>query len=163
MPTWTSESIPNGSSSARSGIKTRSTERGIKPEFKDRENRPLRGLFGLSRDFVARNDDRDALDPDAQDLVLIRNHLEHKHLTIHEESWIATGRGRGGETADGLSFAIDRQDFESRSPGPKIGSLGASLPHSRLLIEEQNRAESRAQIDVILPLVLNPIDDDSKR
>jgi tetratricopeptide (TPR) repeat protein len=72
-------------------------KRGIKPEFKDRENRPLRGLFGLSRDLGARNDDRDALDPDAQDLVLIRNYLEHKHVTIHEESWIATGRGQGGE------------------------------------------------------------------
>ena len=87
----------------------------LKPFFRDRENWPLRGLFGLSRDFCAEDEDRDALDPDAQDLVAIRNHLEHKHLTVHEESWIGSGRGHGGEAPDKQSYAIDRCDLESRA------------------------------------------------
>jgi tetratricopeptide (TPR) repeat protein len=139
-------------------------KREIKLEFQKRENWPLRGLFGLSRDLSARNDDRDALDPDAQDLVLIRNHLEHKHIIIHEESWIGTGRGRGGETADGLSFAIDRQDFESRAVRSlKLARSALLYLIHALVVEEQERAKSRAQTDVILPLVLDPIDDDWKR
>ena len=81
MPTWSSESIPNGSTSATLSYRNEEPRRELKPEFQDRENRPLRGLFGLSRDLVPPgSNDRDALDPDAQDLVLIRNYLEHKHL-----------------------------------------------------------------------------------
>jgi hypothetical protein len=136
----------------------------VKPLFHRRENHPLRGLFGLSRDLCAADDDRDALDPEARDLAQIRNHMEHKHLSIHEESWIAAGRGEGGEASDRLSFAIDRDDFESRTM--RMLKLARSamvyLVHA-VLVEEMTRTSSGPQTDVIIPMVFPPIDDRAKR
>ena len=139
------------------------TKAHLKPFFQDRQNRPLRGLFGRSRDFCAADGDQDALDPEALDLVAIRHHLEHKHLTVHEESWIAAGRGLGGETPDGKSFSIDRPDFEARAM--RILKLARSslmyLVHA-VVIEEGPRAAARPSEALIIPLVFPPKDDSSK-
>ena len=89
--------------------------RDLKPEFEDRPNWLLRGLYWLSRDLQTHKTDSDAIDPDAKDLTRIRNHIEHCHLMIHEGNWIADGRGRGGEAPDGSCYSIDREDFTLRT------------------------------------------------
>lgn len=136
----------------------------LKRCFERKENWPLRGLFGLSRDLSASADDRETLDPDARDLVEIRTHLEHRHLTIHEERWIASGRGRAGESPDGLSFAVDRADFEARAV--RIVKLARSaivyLVHA-VWFEEMARASSRGDAEVVIPLALGMIEDGWKR
>jgi hypothetical protein len=87
----------------------------LKPEFQDRPNWALRGLYWLSRDLQAHKTDNGAIDPHAKDLTRIRNHIEHRHLMIHDDDWVASGRGLGGETTDGSSYSIDREDFTLRS------------------------------------------------
>lgn len=50
-----------------------------------KDNLPLRGLFWLSRDFVEANPDfASAMEPDAQAIATIRNHLEHRFLRVSE-------------------------------------------------------------------------------
>jgi tetratricopeptide (TPR) repeat protein len=50
-----------------------------------KENLPLRGLYWLSRDFVDSNPGfASALEPDAQAIATVRNHLEHRFLRISE-------------------------------------------------------------------------------
>jgi hypothetical protein len=138
--------------------------RGLKPELQGRENWPLRGLFWLSRDLSAEGDDRHALDPDAQDLVQIRNHLEHRHLTVHEGSWVTHGSGRYGESPDGLWFAIDRRDFESRAlRALKLARSSLTYLIHAVLVEEQARAATRPRSQTIHPPVFNAIDDRAKR
>ena len=59
---------------------------GLRKEFKCLENWPLRGLFWLAKDLSEhRPEFRISIEPDAQDLVNIRNHLEHKYLTVTSE------------------------------------------------------------------------------
>ncbi len=132
----------------------------LKDTFQNRQNWPLRGLYWLSRDLLAEGDDRDALDPDAQDLVLMRNHIEHKHLTVHAESWVATNRGHAGESPDGFSFGIDRHDFEARALRmlKLVRSALIYLIHA-VLTEEQIRTAARPDTQIVIPLVLDPIDD----
>jgi hypothetical protein len=136
----------------------------IKPFFRDRQNWPLRGLFGLSRDLGTEGDGRDALDPEAQELVAIRHHLEHRHLTVHEESWIGGRGGPGGEAPDQQSFAIDRRELEVRAL--RILKLARSalvyFVHA-VAIEEETRGAERPSGDVIIPMVFPPVDDRSKR
>ena len=136
----------------------------LKPLFRDRQNWPLRGLFGLSRDLCMEGDGREALDPDAQELVAIRHHPEHRHLTVHEESWIGGRGGPGGEAPDQQSFAIDRRDLESRAL--RIMKLARSalvyFVHA-VAIEEEIRAAARPVGDVIIPRVFPPVDDRDKR
>ena len=136
----------------------------LKPFFRDRQNWPLRGLFGLSRDLCAEDDGRDALDPDAQVLVAIRNHLEHRHLTVHEEAWIGGRGGPGGEAPDQQSFAIDRRDLEVRALRTlKLARSALVYFAHAVAIEEETRAAARPAGDVIIPLVFPPVDDRGKR
>lgn len=61
------------------------SEKGLRKEFTDRQNWPLRGLFWLSKDlFEDSIGFRDTIEPDAQEFSTIRNHLEHKYLKVHE-------------------------------------------------------------------------------
>ncbi len=65
--------------------KKQKKENGLCDEFLNLENWPLRGLFWLAKDFSEnRPKFRNSIEPEAQDLVNIRNHLEHKYLTITE-------------------------------------------------------------------------------
>ena len=139
-------------------------QNGLKPCFQRKETWLLRGLFGLSQDLCASEDDRDALDPDARDLAEIRTHLEHRHLAVHEECWIASGRGPAGEAADELSFAIDRPDFESRAL--RMVKLARSaiiyLVHA-IWFEEASCASLRGDSGLTVPLTLDMIEDRCKR
>ncbi|MCB9422966.1 MAG: hypothetical protein H6667_24410 [Ardenticatenaceae bacterium] len=55
--------------------------KGLKSEFKDRQNWPLRGLFWLSKDLYEDKEGfKNSTEPDAHNLADIRNHLEHKYL-----------------------------------------------------------------------------------
>ncbi len=55
----------------------------IREEFLTRQsNRPLQGLFWLSKDLSG--NDKRFLEPEADEMRVIRNHLEHKYLKIIE-------------------------------------------------------------------------------
>lgn len=58
---------------------------GLVDIFSSSKNWPLRGLFWLSKDiFEDAPDYRDAISPDAKQLNELRNHLEHKFVTLHD-------------------------------------------------------------------------------
>ena len=55
----------------------------LRPNFRDRPNWPLRGMYFLSKDLY----DRDFLEvsePDAVDLAALRNQVEHRFLSLQE-------------------------------------------------------------------------------
>jgi hypothetical protein len=92
---------------------------GLRPEFADRKNLPLRGLYWLSRELAEPADPsedlRDCLEPEARELADIRNHLEHKYLKIHSLGFTDGGRaGPGRPLADTLSYSINRITFEKK-------------------------------------------------
>ncbi len=58
---------------------------GLNPKFKESQNWPLRGLFWLSKDiFEKETEFSSAISPDAKQLHELRNHLEHKYVTLHD-------------------------------------------------------------------------------
>lgn len=56
---------------------------GLHTAFQDYENWPLHGLFWLSKDLFDDKFQR-VTNPDAREIFIIRNHLEHKYLQLHE-------------------------------------------------------------------------------
>lgn len=59
---------------------------GLRSEFVDRENWPLRGLFWLSKDLDGSEQGiQECLEPDAQALQDLRNHLEHKYAKVIDD------------------------------------------------------------------------------
>lgn len=92
----------------------------FRPELAARlTNEPLQALFWLSKDLFERSQPEftDALDPDAQELSDIRNHLEHKYLKIH---MIVPEPNAGAKPPflgdrDPLAHSISREDFARRT------------------------------------------------
>ncbi len=56
----------------------------LRPEFEGLENRPLRGLHWLSKDFFETTFS-DVTEPDARNINTDRNHLEHKYFKVHDD------------------------------------------------------------------------------
>lgn len=56
----------------------------LHPFFVDASNWPFRGLFWLSKDIFDKAF-RSVTTPDARDLYVLRNHLEHKFVAVHDD------------------------------------------------------------------------------
>jgi tetratricopeptide (TPR) repeat protein len=62
-------------------------KKGLRKLFQKSNNWPLRGLFWLSKDlfYTEKSKFMQSLEPDAQELNVIRQHIAHKYLTVHDE------------------------------------------------------------------------------
>lgn len=56
----------------------------IREQFLISENKPLQGLFWLSKDLYYRSKDVQLISPEAKTLTDIRNHIAHKYLRVHD-------------------------------------------------------------------------------
>jgi len=130
-------------------------DRGLRPEFQQRQNWALRGLFWLSKDlFEDKPGFKKSIEPDAQELHDIRNHLEHKYLKLHEELWPGPPSDNDVASlalADTLAYSKYRRDFEGKTLR-LIKMTRAALIYLSLAIycEEQLRAKERHP-DSIVP------------
>jgi len=96
----------------------RQTRLFIRPEFENRKNWALRGLYWLSKDLFESGMYRDAIEPESRELADIRNHLEHKYLKIHYmllKTCDSSQKLRNNDFVDTLSYSIERGNFESKA------------------------------------------------
>ena len=146
----------------------RDRRQGLRPEFQRRRNWPLRGLFWLSKDlFDNRPGFGEATDPDAARLAEIRNHLEHKYLKVHDDSWpgpFDLAEGMGAALSDTLAHPIRRREL-SRLAIKMLRVSRAALIYLSLGVheEEKRRAAERGPEKGVLPMPLGLWDDDWKR
>jgi hypothetical protein len=118
----------------------------------------LRGLFWLSKELF--NEELKAsTEPDARALDIIRQHLEHKYLQVHE-SWAFDPL----QMTEGLRqhrYSISRDDFSLKTL--KLLKLArAALIYLSLAIhdEERHRPESEG---IIAEMPISDWDDNWKR
>lgn len=135
--------------------------RGVRSEFTARENWPLRGLFWLGKDLYEDADGfREVIDPSAQRLNEIRNHLEHKYLKLHSELW----GGPGSSTfTDGLAVSLGRDEFEDMTLH-LLRMARAAIIYLTLGIhrEERIRTSQRDPGAITPPMALDTWEDDWK-
>jgi hypothetical protein len=89
----------------------------LRTEFADLQNWPFRGLFYLAKDLYEPSLQATA-EPDAQQLYLIRNCLEHSYLKVHE--MLLPGPREDNAWRDRLAYSVQREDFYRR----RFGSSG---------------------------------------
>ena len=83
---------------------------GLLEVFKGDNNLPLKGLYWISKDlYEDKKEYKDSLDPEAKDIYIIRNYLEHKYLKINEYS--TDGVFSYKKRKDIKYKAIQRDDF----------------------------------------------------
>lgn len=131
--------------------------------IKERKNPPLRGLYWLSKDLFDKNGFegfQESLEPDAQDLYNIRNHLEHKYLKIHE----MLIQRPNDFLSDDLAYSIERKDFENKTTR-LLSMVRNSLIYLSLAIhvEEEDREKKRNPNELIMPMFSDLWDDKWKQ
>jgi len=143
--------------------------KGLRADFQQRQNWSLRGLFWLSKDLFEDKDKpdfRESLEPDAQELYDIRNHLEHKYLKLHDDLWPgppSAGDWISTALADTLAFSMYRREFQAKTLR-LIKMARAALIYLSLAIhcEEQQRAKERGPHGIVPGMRLDISDNDWK-
>ena len=132
-------------------------KQGLRSEFTNRNNWPMRGLFWLSKDLVENQQDiKDAIDPDAFDLANIRNHLEHKMLRLHNEH-IGINLPKPGQAK---SYSLFVQDFENKALKLlKLARAALVYLSLSLNVEERERQSSREPNKIIVKQRIPKLDE----
>ncbi len=127
--------------------------------FENYENWPLHGLFWLSKDLFDDNFQR-VTNPDAQAIFIIRNHLEHKYLQVHE-GWASSAID--DPITRSLGYSISSYDFASKALRLlKIARAAMIyLPLAVHMEERKRRQKLAAGLSVGMPLA--PYRDSWKR
>lgn len=127
---------------------------GLNPKISDTKNWAFRGLFWLSKDLYEKYDLEfvSSIEPDAKDLALMRNYIEHKSFKTVEFGELSI-------VDNGLTFLISRAEFELRTL--KLFRLvRAALIYLSLGI---NQEESKKVIDKLtIPVEFIDLKDDYK-
>jgi tetratricopeptide (TPR) repeat protein len=122
----------------------------VRDRFAKSDNWPFRGLFWLSNDLFEK-DMQDSIEPEAQALAELRNHLEHKYVKVHE--MLLPSKSAGDPFHDTLAYAITRSDLERRTLR-LIQLVRAALIYLSLGMhrEEQKRAKDKEGLTATMPL-----------
>lgn len=126
-------------------------------------NGPLRGLYWLAKDILE-DEFRAVMEPDAEALYELRNHLEHKFVAVHD-GVLWPDMMFIGETAsiDGL-FHISIQDLADRTLRMlKLGRAALIYLSLGLTAEDWRRREDAPKGKVSLSAPLFTVRDDAKR
>lgn len=123
-------------------------KKGLIPQFQRCENWPLQGLFWLSKDlFEDAPGFQETIEPDAQELNELRNHVEHKYLKLHETcSPQSSAKTQTNRLGDRLAYSVGRHDFEAKTrrilkrirAGLIYLSLGVHFEEKRRRLERGN-------------------------
>ncbi len=141
-----------------------SRQKGLRHDFRQRQNWPLRGLFWLSKDlYEDKQGFKQSIEPSAQELCKIRNHLEHKYLKLHNEFWVTStvdNHEAVSLSIDKLAFSMDRYEFEEKTLR-LLKMIRSALIYLSLAIhcEENQRAKERNADDIIPVMPLDIIED----
>lgn len=135
--------------------------RGLRAEFARRENWPLRGLFWLSKDLYEPTPGfKESVEPDAEQLADIRNHLEHKYLKLHD--MLVPSAVLPVSLADSLAFSVERQEFE-RKALRLLKMVRAGLIYLSLAVQAEERSRAATREDrLVMPMFLDSWEDDWK-
>lgn len=134
----------------------------LHPSLDGLANWPLRGLFWLSKD-IFEDDFRTVTEPDAQALYELRNHMEHKFVSVHDgfcrmiSPNVATTPEIGviDVSFDELMIKTLRQLKLARAALIYL-SLGIHA-------EERRRAATRGDDELVAGMPLHPVRDSAKR
>lgn len=135
-------------------------KRVIRSELVNLENWPLRGLFWLSKD-IFHPDLQDSAEPDAQELYVIRNCLEHSYLKVHE--MLVPRIADLDPFYDRLAHSIQREAFIAKTLLILRRARGALIYLSLGMHQEEKHRAAGKKDGLVAPMHLDPWDDDWKQ
>jgi tetratricopeptide (TPR) repeat protein len=132
----------------------------LRPAFTGSKNWPLRGLYWLAKDFVE-EDFQSTTEPDARDVAIIRNHLEHRYLKVHDRDPFFRC-AIPPVYKDRLALSIERPDLEAKAL--RILKLArAAMIYLSLAMKREEDIRAKAEEGFIIPMGLPPLDHRRQR
>ena len=141
-------------------------DKGLKREIETRENWPLRGLFWMAKDlYDATPGFRDAMEPEAREIDITRNHAEHKYLKVHDDLWpeMSAGAEAAGKMPDDAAFSIGYGMLNQRTLRVmKLARSALVYLAYAVRVEEERKQHARGSDDRILTLPIRWMNDADK-
>jgi hypothetical protein len=114
---------------------------GLLPEFKNRANWPLRGLFWLAKDLHQGDAEfHAAIEPDAAAVALLRNRLEHQYVKVTERPRVQPVPSLEEPPPDPLAYRVERSHLETKALRMMKVARSALIYLSLTLHEEERRS-----------------------
>ncbi|WHZ60035.1 LA2681 family HEPN domain-containing protein [Metabacillus hrfriensis] len=116
-------------------------------------NSPLKGLYWLSKDLFYKGDleYRAVIEPDAKDLDIIRNKLEHKFISVYDSAFV------GNSVDDGIT------DGELFNKTLKLMKLSrAALIYLSLSVHKEEQIKTNSRDKFALPINIPLFEDEWK-
>ena len=144
-------------------------EGGLREEFRERKNWPMRGLFWLSKDvYEDREGFTDPIEPDARDVAELRHQIEKRYLKLHEDFYSGMP-ARDPESplphavADSLAYSMHRGEFEAKTLR-LLKRTRAALMYLCLAVhyEEKLKAKKHPEEFNLPAMTLSVLDDSWK-
>lgn len=137
-------------------------ERELHPAFDELNNWPLRGLFWLSKD-IFESAFQDSTDPDSRNLYDLRNHLEHKFVSVHDDFCRAISPNCMDTPKTGI-FDISVADLiEKTLRQLKLARSAIIYLSLAVHTEEKRKLDGRDPNEISVPMTLDTWDDQWKR
>jgi hypothetical protein len=136
--------------------------RAIRPQFLQSENLPLRGLYWLAKDLF---DPTlvEAMEPDAQELYIIRNRIEHSYLKVHESLLPSKRKERDAAWTDRLAYSVQRSDFNAKTLHMFRLARAGLIYLAMAMHREEEQRDQGAPKDLKMPMTLTLWRDAWKR
>ena len=136
----------------------KSKSKKLRSEFETHPNLSLRGLYWLSKDFIEEDNKADFLladtmEPDAERLRTIRNHLEHKHLKVHDDIWAYDRDSENSYFTDNLAYHLSLSEITEKSI--RIMKLARSaLIYLSLAVHREEQIKGKDDSKFVMPMTL---------
>ncbi len=137
-------------------------KKGLNPELKKSKNWPLLGLYWLSKDLYYKesSDLMKALEPDAQEINTIRNHIAHKYLTVHHDDiWKARQHRELNDNL--LSYPVGDKEL-IRKTLKLLKLVRNALVYVSLSAHWNEEEKPRDKKDILFPSSMHIMDDTFK-
>jgi hypothetical protein len=126
----------------------------VRAQFEASENWPFRGLYWLSRDLFE-PEFKALIEPDAQYVAELRNHLEHKYVKV-------VSMGVPDHLDDDFAHAVSRADLEARTLHLLRLARAALIYLSLGMHKEEQRRRAASPDALEAPMVLDLWEDEWK-
>ena len=124
----------------------------INPIIENLNNKPLRGLYFLSKDFYSKDMEYlELTDPEARKIAELRNNVEHKYCKIH---WFKPDISEGESRYDTLSYSINETDFSDKTLKLLKCVREAIIYLSLSIHVEEKKTDSENSDKLIMPLMM---------
>lgn len=121
-------------------------------------NLSLRGLYWLSKEFSDKEINQEislgrVMEPDAEHLRIIRNHLEHKYLKIHDDIWSYGKDYESSHFSDNLAYHLTLTEMTDKTLR-LMKRVREALVYLSLAVHREEQLRAKKRTDMAIPITL---------